>query len=63
MTGIPLNTLQTLIDSALTNFEAGLLGDAKRDLIRAQRETENIDEKIWKLKSKISAMMAVNSQQ
>lgn len=54
---IPLTNLQLYIDTAVNSYESGDLAEAKRNLIRAQRETENVDEKIWKLKTKISAMM------
>jgi hypothetical protein len=51
---ISLDHLQALIDAALLTYDQDELAEAKRQLIRAQREIENVDEKIWKLKSQIS---------
>ncbi len=47
---ITLDHLQSLLESAERTYKEGDLDDCRRWLIRAQRELENVDEKVWKMK-------------
>ncbi len=52
MTEISTERLSDLIDTACAHFDVGDLDLAIRLIDQAKRECENVDSKLWKLKSR-----------
>jgi len=52
MTEISTKRLTDLIDAACTNYDLDQLDLAIRYIDQAKRECENVDSKLWKLKSR-----------
>lgn len=59
---ISIEHLQYLLTQAEIKYDAGDLDDTRRWLIRAQRELENVDEKVWKMKVQVDKQRGMSSE-